>query len=922
MGEVWRAIDTTNGRQVAIKVLPDAFATEARRVSYSASEMPFSSGTRFGAYELRSVVGKGGMGDVYRARDTRLERDVAIKVLPDHFATDHVRRQRFNLEARAIASLSHPHICSLYDIGSEGGTDYLVMELIEGESLADRLLSGPLSCREALDRATDIADALSAAHRIGLVHRDLKPANVMLTRTGAKLLDFGVAAIRRADEPTNGPTLTAPLTEEGTIVGTLSYMAPEQIERRTVDSRADIFAFGAVLHEMLTGRRAFGGDSRASVIAAILKEDPQPIQSVVVAVPFGLDRVVRKCLAKNPDERWQTASDLRDELIWIAEGQSSHGSGHSSTEPDAHSLATRRERLAWAVAAIATAGLVAALGWPLIAPSATNSAAEVRLDVTTPQVTNPMSAFSFALSPDGQKLAFVAPSEGVDRIWVRSLDSSAATALKGTEGASHPFWKPDGQSIGFFAKGMLSRIDLSGGLVQRLAPANSGRGGTWNRLGTIVFVPGNIDPMYQVADTGGTPRLLFGSTAATHRFPQFLSDDEHVVFFTAGGVHVVAISGGAATLLAPSDTSAAVTRGNLFFMRGGTLYALRFDEQRRTSDGEPFPIADSVMHFPTKGAFTASSTGTLAYRTGGRLNDQLLWLDRTGTTTRFMLAPDEGGYFNPVVSGDGRVLFQRRLDRNWDIWLGDGGRRGVTRTTLDTPDEICPVWSPDGQRFVFSSNRSGLNDLYQRALGGGDELLLKSPSLKIATDWSRDGRYLLYRVHNETRSDLWVLPLVGGTAPYPLTETRFDEREGQFSPDGKWVAYQSDESGRYEIYLQPFTGSGERIPVSVDGGTQPRWGRDGRELYFVSLDEKLVAVPIRLNDDSPPQLSTPVALFQTLISGGAVPGANRQQYDVSADGQQFLMSVSAVDGDIGPISMVLNWNPANRVAHFGPGSPR
>lgn len=328
------------------------------------------------------------------------------------------------------------------------------------------------------------------------------------------------------------------------------------------------------------------------------------------------------------------------------------------------------------------------------------------------------------------------------------------------------------------------------------------------------------------------------------------------------------------------------------------------------------------MFFPSKGAFTASLTGIVAYRTGGRLNDQLVWLDRSGATIRSVLAPDEGGLFNPVVSGDGRVLFQRLLAGNWDVWVADGSRRGLTRTTLDPSGEICPLWSPDGQRIVFSSDRSGVNDLYQRTLSGGDELLLKSRAMKIATDWSRDGRYLLYRVHNETRSDLWVLPLTGGAAAYPLLQTRFDEREGQFSPDGQWVAYQSDESGRYEIYLQAFPGPGERIPVSVDGGTQPRWRGDGRELFFVSLDEKLEAVPIRLNGSGSPQLSAPVTLFQTQISGGAVPGANRQQYDVSPDGQQFLMSVSAVGGDIAPISMVLNWNPVNSAAQPAPRSPR
>jgi WD40 repeat protein len=373
---------------------------------------------------------------------------------------------------------------------------------------------------------------------------------------------------------------------------------------------------------------------------------------------------------------------------------------------------------------------------------------------------------------------------------------------------------------------------------------------------------------------------------------------------------VVALSGGAPTRLTESDSSAAIVAGHLLFIRRGTLYGLRFDEKRLTTDGEAFPVAESVTNILSKGAFTASATGTVAYRAGGRLKEQLVWLDRSGKTVRSILPPDEGGLFNPVVGADGRVLFQRSLDGNFDLWLSDGARGGLTRMASDPAIEWCPVWSSDGQRIVFGSNRLGTYDLYQRPVAGPDEILLKLPGRNMPTDWSRDGQYILYRVMQGTRSDLWVLPVGSGQAPFPFLQTQFDEREGQFSPDGHWIAYQSDESGWYQIYLKPFPGPGESIPVTVDGGTQPRWRRDGRELFYLSPDEKLVAVPIALNGNGPPRLASPVALFQTQISGGPVPGANRQQYDVSPDGQQFLMSVSVADAVVPPISMILNWKPA------------
>jgi Tol biopolymer transport system component len=568
----------------------------------------------------------------------------------------------------------------------------------------------------------------------------------------------------------------------------------------------------------------------------------------------------------------------------------------------------------WMTAGAAAIAIVAAAAGRYLTPASAPAASEMRLDIATPLVPNASALVSMALSPDGGTLAFVAEADGATRIFVRPLSSPTETPLKGTEGASYPFWKPDGRSIAFFARGMLNRLDLNGGAVRALAPAISGRGGAWTADGTILFTPGNIDPLYRIPEDGGTPVAVTRGTPGGHyRFPQLFPDGRHALAFsgpTNGAVHVVTLATGDARRLFEADTAAVLgPSSHLLFARDGTLYARRFDQERLTMEGDPIVIAESVALLPGKGAFTASAE-TMAYRRGERVKDQLVWLDRSGTRVQTLAPPDSGGPFNAEVARDGRVVMQRLFEGNTDIWLAGGDRGGMIRaTTNEAAQEWCPVWAPDGQRFAFASNPNGSFDLFERSVSGAERVLLASNELKLPTDWSRDGRFLLYRVHEATRSDLWALPLENGEKAFPVVKTRFDEREGQFSPDSRWIAYQSDESGGYQIYLQPFPGPGERIAVSVDGGTQPRWSPDGRELFYLAADESLMSAPVSFTAGGRAQVQAPTRLFQTRISFGAVPGANRQQYAVAPDGKRFLVTVGSIPESAPPITVVLNWRP-------------
>ncbi len=881
--------------------------------------MSLTSGTHLGPYEILSPLGAGGQGEVYKARDARLERTVAIKVLPAQVAADPAARERFEREARAIAALNHPHICVLHDIGRHEGIDFLVMEYLEGETLAERLARGALSLSQTLEYAIPISDALDKAHRAGIVHRDLKPGNIMLTKAGAKLLDFGLAKRRAPLAGSADSALpTRDLTAQGAIVGTLQYMAPEQLEGKEADSRADLWALGAVLYEMVTGKKAFEGKSQASLIAAILEHEPEAISVVQPLSPPLLNLVVENCLAKDPNDRFQSAGDLCRALHWVSEAR---------VEARAvRGWRGRRDRQVWALVSLLLLGLLSAFSL-LYIRSPPADTLEEHVQVVTPPTTDPIS---IAISPDGRRLVFVASSEGKSQLWLRPLESVTAQPLPGTEGASSPFWSPDSRSIGFFAEGKLRRIDIAGGLVQTVANAALARGGTWNGDGVILFSPASSSPLYRVSATGGEPVAVtrLDPQHFSHRFPQFLPDGRHFVFSAQGspqGVYVASLDTLTARRLFSADTAAVVTPEHLLFVREGTLVAQRFDWRKRELSGGPFPVTEKVALEESGrfrvGAFSASTTGVLAYRTGGAINRQLLWFDRAGKPLARTGAAESSSTSNPELSPDGkRVALNSDVSGNSDIWLLETARGVLSRFTFDADVDNCPVWSPDGSRLVFESHRNGVPGLYRKLASGAgaEEPLLEASDHPSPTDWSRDGGFILYRkLDPKTGFDLWVLPVLpqaGDRKPFAFVNTSFEEREGQFSPDGRWVAYQSNESGRFEVYVQPFPGPGGKWQVSTEGGAQPRFRADGRELFYIGLDGTLMAAPITpAAAGQPLEAGTPVALFPTRIAGGAVPGTVlKHQYAVAPDGQRFLINVTTEEAVTSPITLILHWKPGPR----------
>jgi eukaryotic-like serine/threonine-protein kinase len=868
-------------------------------------------GSRLGPYEVLSLIGSGGMGEVYKARDTRLDRTVAIKILAPQIASAPELRIRFEREARAVASLSHPNICTLHDVGHQDGTEFLVMEYLEGQTLEQRLKKGPLPFDQAFRITIQIADALMAAHRAGVVHRDLKPGNIIVTKSGAKLLDFGLAKLHQAALSGGaflGEALTIDpaLTGHRSIVGTLQYLAPEQLNGEDADPRTDIFAFGALLYEIFTGTRAFDGRTPTSVIAAILEHEPAPVSTLQAMSPRALDRIADKCLAKDRDLRWQSSRDLYDELVWVND----HATRLVPIEAAAR--VGWRERMAWLVAVIAIGALVV---FALVRPPAESPV--IRTEVVTPPTVDPAS---FALSPDGRQLAFVANADTGPKLWLRPLDQ-AAVPLAGTEGASAPFWAPDSRALGFFADGKLKRVDLNGGLPRILADAPLGRGGTWNRDGVIVFAPMTTGALLQLLP-GGSKSTAITQLEQTghqsHRWPQLLPDGRRLLFFATNGpepsgVYLGSLDGTPPTRLLATTTAAVYASEYLLAVDQSLLTAWPFDVDRR-SLGDPIPVARRVGSDENLfvGAFSVSMTGLLAHRVTIAGERQLVWVTRTGTRVSTVGLQDENNLLNPALSPDGkRVAVQRTIDGNADTWVLDDD--SVTRVTLHPKNDNAPVWSPDGRRLIFRSNRSGAFDLYEKlATGPGTEQpVLTNSQNKFPLDWSIDGRILLYQVLDpSTGFDLWAMPLLGERKPFVVVQTRFNERNGELAPNGRWLAYDSNEpSGRSEVYVQPFPNALEKSQISTGGGVAPRWRRDGKELFYIAPDGSLMAVPVRTSaDDQALELGAAVRLFRVPIvfGGSATGGAVRQQYEVSPDGERFLVNVAA-DEAATPITIVQNW---------------
>ena len=884
--------------------------------------MALEAGARLGPYEIESTLGAGGMGEVYRARDTRLDRTVAIKVLNSQVAVTPELKARFEREARVISQLHHPHICVLHDIGCENQTDFLVMEFLEGESLGDRLRRGPLPLDQLLKFATELADALEKAHRAGIIHRDLKPGNVMMTKSGAKLLDFGLAkpvavSSAAANSATSSVFATArtmtspasPLSSVGAVIGTMQYMAPEQIAGQDADARSDVFAFGALLYEMATGKRAFDGKTQASVVGAILANDPAPIATLQPRSPATLNRLVQSCLVKDPDERVQTMHDVKLRLIEIAEApQPSIDATHPSR---------RRQLLPWAIAV-----LVALLSAAAVYVSRPADPRPVQLSLTVPSNLsfNDKVPDSAVISPDGSKLAFSATTaDGKWQLYVRRLDTADVQIVPGSDDPIEPFWSPDSRSIAFGSFGKLKRVDLDGGGAQVLCDAARITGGSWSPKGVIIFSSDYGSLLYQIPATGGQPKPVTSKLAADdfgHSAPWFLPDGDHFLFSASGnsapkGLWLGSLSSSEQRQLVTDNTRGVYASGYLLFVRNGALMAQPFDtgSLRLKGDAKVVVAPESTNAVDGFRQYSASNNGVLVWPGTWEHGYQLRWFDRAGHEIGSVGEPivvNSGE--EPHISPDGKQVVLKARERNavGRIWVMDLERGTGIRLTTGQ----LPLWAPDG-RYVFyqaavSKDVTRRGIVRMPANGAGEPELL-AEGVKFPHAVTPDGRFIIYLMRGEkTRLDIWALPTFGDKKEHPVLDSVFDERDPQLSSDGKWLAYTSDESGAYEIYVRSFTSDGkagdDKRRVSTTGGVQPIWNANGKELLYLTDDGQVMSVPVSTAGGQI-AFGVPKALFKTrTLSHFNIS----HEYDMTRDGQRLLIGTLVGEPKAAP-TVMLNW---------------
>jgi serine/threonine-protein kinase len=877
--------------------------------------MAIAPGTRLGPYEVIAPLGAGGMGEVYRARDARLGREVAIKVLPAAFSADADRLRRFEQEARAAGMLNHPNILTIYDIGTQEGAPYIVSELLAGEELRAQLNGQALPARKAVDYALQIAQGLAAAHEKGIVHRDLKPENLFITNDGrVKILDFGLAKLKPPKLPggvdTNAPT-SVPQTDPGVVMGTVGYMSPEQVRGGEADHRSDLFAFGAILYEMLAGRRAFWGETAAETMTAILKEEPPELSATGQSIAPALERVVRHCLEKSPEQRFQSATDLGFAIEALSAPSGSQVSGLPTAPPHAQPVLLRwRSALLWSLGALVIGGLATGVAvWKMMDKPAvaTRPVARLILPLSPAAPLDLGLKLSLALSPDGSHFVYV--RSGSQQLYLRSLEQAEAQPMAGTEGAEAPFFSPDGQWVGFFAQGKLKKVSVAGGVPVVLCDVPDGRGGSWGTDDTIILNPTLATGLFKVSASGGTLQELTPAKSGIARWPEILPGGKAVIFSGGSGrgpgdrdIAVQSLETGERRVLIEDGVHARYANsGHLIFGRAGSLLAAPFDLERLEVTGPAVPVLDGVMTMIGDGAplYAISAVGSLIYlpSAGGGPRHSLVWVDRQGAA--LSLSAPRRAFRWLKLSPDGRTLAVHITDGANDIWAYEMARGAMTRLTFEPGEDEAPIWTPDGKQVAYSSSRTGQSRaiLWRPADGGAEERLMEGLHHIHLSSWSSDGKTLAFEDSDSTTGwDIWLLPLEGERKAQPFLRTQFNELRAKFSPDGRYLAYQSDESGRAEIYVQPLPGPGGKQQISIEGGMDPAWAPNGRELFYRHGD-KMMAVSI---ETSPAfSASAPRLLFE---------GRYEPNYDVAPDGQRFLM-IKPSEQEAAPtqLNVILEW---------------